>query len=322
MFMEDRQSCSFRGTSWIGGLAANRVRVICGPTAAGKSAIAANLAIEYGATILSADSRQIYRGFDIGTAKPYWSEQKAIPHVGIDVADPIERYSASLWATMAMEAIGAMRGTHQTPLVVGGTGFYIRALFDPLFAAPDLDNDRRTLLEQFLNPLSLTELRAWCEAIDPARANLGRRQLIRAIEIALLTGHRISELHALNDSTSPLTPVYLLVDPGPALAGRIETRVDAMIDAGWETEVRALDAYVPESAPAWNASGYRMMRCVVRGEMDLSAARERIIIETRQYAKRQRTWFRHQLGDAPVTRVNPDDPDAQAIAQRWWKETS
>ena len=303
-------------------MAESRVRVICGPTAAGKSGIAANLAIEYGATILSADSRQIYRGFDIGTAKPDWSERKAIPHVGIDVADPIERYSASRWASMAMEAIGAMRGTASTPLVVGGTGFYIRALFDPLFAAPDLDNDRRTRLEHYLNPLSLPELRGLCHEIDPARSHLGRRQLIRAIEIAFLTGHRISELHARDESVSLLTPAYLLVDPGPALAERIETRVDAMIDAGWETEARALDAHVLETAPAWNASGYRTMRSVARGELDLSAARARIIIETRQYAKRQRTWFRHQLGDAPVTRVNPDDPDAQAIAQRWWKETS
>jgi tRNA dimethylallyltransferase len=133
---------------------------------------------------------------------------------------------------------------------------------------------------------------------------------------------RISELHAADDSKPVFTASYLLVDPGPSLAERIERRVDEMIDAGWETETRSLDASVPENAPAWKASGYRVMRSLSRGEIDLSVARERIIIETRQYAKRQRTWFRHQLGDAPVTRVNPDDPDAQAIAQRWWKETS
>jgi tRNA dimethylallyltransferase len=303
-------------------LAESRVRVICGPTAAGKSAIAANLAIEYGAAIVSADSRQIYRGFDIGTAKPDWSEQKAIPHFGIDIAGPEERYSASRWATMAIEAIEAMRSESVTPLVVGGTGFYIRALFDPLFAAPAMDDTRRVALEHFLNPMPLAQLRTWCEAIDPARSHLGRRQLLRAIEIALLTGYRISELHAQDESQPVHAPAYLLVDPGDALAGRIEQRVDAMIDAGWESEVRALDAHVPESAPAWNASGYRVMRMVARGDLDLSVARERIIIETRQYAKRQRTWFRHQLGDAPVTRVNPDAPDAQAVAQRWWKETS
>jgi tRNA dimethylallyltransferase len=319
-FMDDRRSFSFRGMSWIGDLAANRVRVICGPTAAGKSAIAATLCLEYGATILSADSRQIYRGFDIGTAKPDWSERKTIEHIGIDVADPVERFSASRWATLAMDWIDSNPG--RTPVVVGGTGFYIRALFDPLFAAPDLDQGKRSQLEDLLNPLSLDDLRRWCTEIDPARAHLGRRQLIRAIEISILTGRRISDLHRESESSTNLVATYLLVDPGKRLASRIEDRVDRMIDAGWLDEVGSLDASVPENAPAWKASGYTVMRSVSRGELDLSAARERIIIETRQYAKRQRTWFRHQLGDAHVTLLDPDAPDAQALAQRWWKETS
>ena len=295
--------------------------MICGPTAAGKSAIAATLALEYGATIISADSRQIYRGFDIGTAKPGWNERKAIRHEGIDVADPSERYSASRWASMAMAVI--REGDEETvPLVVGGTGFYIRALFDPLFEAPEIDVERRRRLEWFLNPMSLPELRRWCTAIDPPRAHLGRHQLVRSIETALLTGTRITELHTSRGRTTTVAPVYLLIDPAGSLPKRIERRVDEMIDSGWVDEVRALDARVAEEAPAWKASGYRVMRSVARGELDLSAARERIIIETRQYAKRQRTWFRHQLGDAPVTRLDPDDPDAGAIAQRWWKETS
>ena len=301
-------------------MAASRVRVICGPTAAGKSAIAAALALEYGAAIISADSRQIYRGFDIGTAKPEPSERKAIEHIGIDIADPVERFSASRWATMAMEWIVKHRDV--IPLVTGGTGFYIRALFDPLFVAPEIDEHRRRELEDFLNPLSLVELRRWCGAIDPERAHLGRRQLVRAIEVAVLTGNRISTLHSTSRTSTTLVPAYLLVDPGSSLAARIEARVDRMIDAGWLEEVRALDASVPENAPAWKASGYGVMRSVARGEVDLSAARDRIIIETRQYAKRQRTWFRHQLGDAHVTRLDPDEPDAQSLAQRWWKETS
>ena len=301
-------------------MAANRIRVICGPTAAGKSAIAATLALEYGAPIISADSRQIYRGFDIGTAKPAWSERKAIQHEGIDVAEPTERYSASRWASMAIAFIRGHPASN--PLVVGGTGFYIRALFDPLFEAPEVDDSRRRKLEWYLNPMSLSELRRWCALIDPARAHLGRYQLVRAIETALLTGSRITDLHASRGTSATLVPTYLLVDPARSLGARIERRVDAMIDTGWLDEVRALDARVPEDAPAWKASGYRVMRSVARAELDLSAARERIIIETRQYAKRQRTWFRHQLGDAPVTRLDPDDPDAEAIAQRWWKETS
>ena len=303
-------------------MAENRIRVICGPTAAGKSSIAASLALEYGGTIISADSRQIYRQFDIGTAKPDWSERKAIEHLGIDVADPEERFSASRWAELAIESIAIARARDSVPLVAGGTGFYIRALFDPLFNAPDLDEARRKDLEHFLNPLPLETLRQWCSMLDPARSHLGRYQLIRAIEIALLTGHRISELQAESPRHSALVPTYLLVDPGPSLADRIERRVDAMIDAGWLDEVRALDSRVPAHAPAWKASGYRVMRAVARGEMDLSEARARIIIETRQYAKRQRTWFRHQLGDSPVTTVDPDDPDSDSTVQRWWKETS
>ncbi|MEO8194647.1 MAG: tRNA (adenosine(37)-N6)-dimethylallyltransferase MiaA [Gemmatimonadales bacterium] len=303
-------------------MAAGRIRVICGPTAAGKSAIAANLALEYGATILSADSRQIYRRFDIGTAKPDWSERKAIPHKGIDIADPSERFSASRWASMAGDWIGAARATGRAPIVVGGTGFYIRALFEPLFQAPPVEHARRRALENYLSDLALAQLRHLCTALDPARAHLGRTQLLRAAETALLSGLRISALHAEAARVSGFVPAYLVVDPGAELASRIERRVDQMIDAGWLDEVRALDAQVAEDAPAWKASGYRVMRGVARDEIDLSSARERIIIETRQYAKRQRTWFRHQLGDASVTRVDPGDPQCQAIAQRWWKETS
>ena len=296
--------------------------MICGPTAAGKSGIAASLALEYGATIISADSRQVYRRFDIGTAKPDWSERKAIAHVGIDVAEPVERFSASRWAELATDAIRKVRAEGGTPLVAGGTGFYIRALFDPLFSAPSLDEERRKKLELFLNPLPLPELRRWCEAIDPRRAHLGRYQLIRAIEIAILAGRRVSELQAESVPSSSYSPAYLMVDPGASLVARIERRVDVMLDAGWLDEVRALDDQLPADAPAWKSSGYRVLRAVARGQLELSEARARIIIETRQYAKRQRTWFRHQLGDGPVTTVNPDDPDCDAIIQRWWKETS
>lgn len=308
--------------SWIGGLAVDRIRVICGPTAAGKSAIAAGLALEYGAGIISADSRQIYRGFDVGTAKPAWSERKAIAHEGIDIADPAERYSASRWAAMAGEAIARLQGDGREPLVVGGTGFYLRALFEPLFEAPEMDAVRRGRLENFLSTIATAELRRWCSALDSTRAHLGRVQLARAIEIALLTGRRVSVLHGDSRPSAERRAVYLVVDPGPELGSRIEARVDQMIAAGWLDEVRALDILIPEDAPAWKASGYRMMRRVSRGEVNLLTARERIIIETRQYAKRQRTWFRHQLGNAPVTRVNPDDPDCHVSVQRWWKETS
>jgi tRNA dimethylallyltransferase len=119
--------------------------------------------------------------------------------------------------------------------------------------------------------------------------------------------------------TVPLfNPTFLVVDPGSRLGQRIENRVDGMLDSGWVDEVRSLMAHVPPDAPAWKASGYRVVRELAEGSVSLSSARERIIIETRQYAKRQRTWFRHQLAGS-VTRVDPDDPGSDAIVERWWK---
>jgi tRNA dimethylallyltransferase len=113
--------------------------------------------------------------------------------------------------------------------------------------------------------------------------------------------------------------VYLVVDPGPELAQRIEQRIDGMFEAGWADEVRGLVDSVAGDAPAWKASGYGVMRDHVEGRIDLSSARERIIIETRQYAKRQRTWFRHQLPPAAVTTLNPDDSRSAALAREWWE---
>ena len=322
-FTAGPRSCSSRGTSSTGALAGDSIRVICGPTAAGKSGIALRLALEYGATIISADSRQIYRGFDIGTAKPSPSEMRTVPHRGIDVAEPTERYSASRWATAANEWIVEAEVERRTPLIVGGTGFYIRALFEPLFDAPPVEANRRAELEHWMDDLTLEDLRSLC-GLDPEKAHLGRVQLSRAVETALLSGRRLSELQKqparARAGVRSITPHYLVVDPAEKLAGNIERRVDAMLEGGWIDEVTSLTAHVPDDAPAWKASGYREVRDLADGSMDLSSARARIIIETRQYAKRQRTWLRHQLGAGSVTRVDPDDPDCAAAVERWWKE--
>ena len=178
------------------GARSRTLRVLCGPTAAGKSALAMRLAERVTAAIISADSRQVYRGFDLGTAKPAPDERARVPHFGVDVADPHERYSASDWAAAVPSWIAAARAGGREPLVVGGTGFYLRALFAPLFEAPPLDPARRRALETWLSERSTADLQRWCRALDPARAALGRTQLLRAIETALLTGQRISELHA------------------------------------------------------------------------------------------------------------------------------
>jgi tRNA dimethylallyltransferase len=296
------------------------VRVVCGPTAAGKTVLALWLAQHVGTdvSIVGADSRQLYRRFDVGTAKPSAAERRAVPHVGIDVLDPTERASAAWWADRADQWIREIRTAARVPLVVGGTGLYLRALFGALFDEPALDAARRAALEPELAQRSTDELRRWVAAIDPARAHLGRTQLLRAVEIALLTGRRVSDLHRERARPARWTARMLVVDPGDALAGRITARVGAMLAAGWREEVRALARDVPESAPAWNATGYRTIRLLERGQLSLAEAMERVVVDTRQYAKRQRTWFRHQLGGLNVTRLDPRAPDWQARALSWW----
>jgi len=184
--------------------------------------------------IISADSRQIYRKFDIGTAKPTPEELSSVVHFGVNVVEPTEHYSAYQWARDAARWIGEAERMGKVPIIVGGTGFYVKSLFDPPYDEPpvaDLD----------------------------------------------------------------LVPEYEVVDPGPDLRNHIETRVDQMLENGWLDEVASLMQSVPADAIAWKASGYRVMRRHLEGEYSLADARERAIIETRQYAKRQRTWFRHQL---------------------------
>ena len=303
-------------------MAGAELRVICGPTAAGKSSLALVLAQARDGTIISADSRQVYRGFDIGTAKPTAAERTRVPHHGIDVADPVERYSAARWAQAADDWIGQALAAGRTPVIVGGTGLYIRALASGLFDEPPLDPARRARLANALAELPLETLRRWCDRVDPARARLGRTQLLRAIEIATLTGVRLSDLQRASKPAVTHAARYLVVDPGAVLASRIEQRVDAMLAAGWLDEVRRLASSVPADAPAWKASGYRWMQALVKGEVDLATARTRIVIETRQYAKRQRTWFRHQLPPERTTRLSPEDPQFARLAERWWEGES
>lgn len=287
--------------------------VITGPTASGKSALAMRLAERLPITIISADSRQIYRGFDIGTAKPTPLELATVPHRGVDIVEPTERYSAAAWAAAADGWITESVDAGRVPLVVGGTGFYIRALVAPLFEEPPLDPAARKALGEELAELETVELRRWVEALDPPRARLGRAQLLRAIEVALLSGVPISEWHRRAPGAAPRRVRYLVLDPGPALADRIEERVREMLEAGWEAEVAALLDHVPPDAPAWNASGYRAVRDLVEGRTTRAAAVERTVIDTRQYAKRQRTWIRNQLRDENVIVIDPRVPASDVV---------
>jgi tRNA dimethylallyltransferase len=292
------------------------LRVICGPTGAGKTALAHQLARQHALQIISADSRQIYREFDIGTAKPPVAERAGIDYRGLDVAVPSARWSAARWARDAEEWIAECGP--QRALVVGGTGLYLKALTAPLHESPELDPAQRAELDAQLQPRSVEELRLLCAELDPPRAHLGRTQLLRSIETARLTGRPLSAWHAESARPARFQARWLVVDPGAHLPNQIAERVDAMLTAGWLDEVRALMTRVPADAAAWQGCGYRALRDVVEGRSSLAAARETILIETRQYAKRQRTWFRHQLAGSDVTIVDPRDPDVHDLVEHWW----
>lgn len=277
------------------------------------------LAALYPVTIISADSRQIYRRFDIGTAKPSDAELARVPHVGVNIADPLDRWSAWEWAALARSAIAEASATGRTPIVVGGTGFYLRALTEPLASLPPLDEMRRDQLNAWLEDQPRALWRSWCERLDPDRASLGPVQWRRAIETALLSGVRLSTLHEGTTETPQLRVRYLLVDPGPPLADRIAQRVLEMLDAGWVDEVAQLRRDVPAEARAWLATGYGEVLAYVEGRMSRAEMITRVTIRTRQYAKRQRTWFRHQLDQALVTRAVPGAEDFMDQVVAWWR---
>lgn len=275
-----------------------------------------DLAVRHGLTIVNADSRQIYRRFDIGTAKPTADDRARVPHRGVDVADPAEPWSAARWAADASQWIGEIGADRA--LVVGGTGLYLKALTSPFFDAPELDPDRRAALAAELAELSVPALRQWVQRLDPARAHLGRTQLLRAAEVALLTGERLSDLHRRDARPAEFRARWLVIDPGAMLQARLGARIDSMLAGGWVDEARTIAQDVPFGAPAWQACGYGVVREVALGTAELAAARAAILVETRQYAKRQRTWFRHQLAGADVTRLDPRAANAAAATDAWW----
>jgi tRNA dimethylallyltransferase len=218
-------------------------------------------------------------------------------------------------AARAIDEVGESRA-----LVVGGTGLYLRALTASFFTEPPLDAVQRAALQAELADWPLPRLREEAQRLDPARAHLGRTQLLRVIEVARLTGKRLSDLHREGAVEPRYRARWLVLDPGPGLAGLIESRIDAMLATGWVDEARCLAKSVPESAPAWQGCGYTTVRDIALGLEDIGRGRLGILVSTRQYAKRQRTWFRHQLaGLGAVTRVNPLAADADRQVRRWWE---
>jgi tRNA dimethylallyltransferase len=282
---------------------ADRAIVLTGATATGKTALAMEVAAVIEAEIISADSRQVYRGLDIGTAKATPAETARIPHHGLDLVAPSERYSAGRFARDARRWVAEIRGRGRVPLLVGGTGFFIRALTHPLFQEPTLEPASRERLHGYLAALPAGELRRWLDAIDTDAAGRlreagGRQRVMRALEVALLTGRTLAwwHRHAPPRETPLEAAIFVLDLPRPILYQRIDQRVDAMVAAGLVEEVRGLvDQGFRPGDPGMNATGYPEIMACLRGEIDLDEAKDRIRRATRRYARRQLTWFRNQL---------------------------
>ena len=299
-----------------------KVPVLVGPTAVGKTAVALALAARLPLEVISADSRQIYRRLDIGTAKPSRRERARVRHHGIDVVEPGQRYSAGQFARDAAGWVEEIRNRGRLPLVVGGTGLYVRALAEGLFHEPPLDPPRRRALDAFTARLEPLELLRWAGRLDPGFAGGGRQRAARAIEIALLTGRPLSHWQAAARAGATIDPWYVVLTvPRPVLHQRIARRAEEMVQRGLIEEVAAVlaEGHRPD-APGLDGIGIREAVDYLHGRRPRESVAEAIAVATRQYAKRQQTWFRHQLeGSAVVTLDASRAPEklAEEIAGLW-----
>src|SRR3989449_6628509 len=213
--------------------------VLVGPTAVGKTAVVTAWAECESITVVSADARQVYRGLDIGTAKPSRTLLTGVPHLGLDVVQPGERYSAGRFARGAAQWLGQIRGSGRQPVVVGGTGLYVRALAEGLFHEPSLDAARRERLRAWTADLTPARLAHWAARLDRRFGGGGRQRAGRAVEVALLTGRGLSWWQEHARTTGAMRPWYIqLTLPRDALHRRIAQRVDEMLAAGLVDEVR------------------------------------------------------------------------------------
>jgi len=302
-------------------LAGVRVPVLLGPTAVGKTAVALALAEWWPLEVVSADSRQIYRRLDIGTAKPTRKERVRVPHHGIDTVAVGGRYSAGRFALDAERWIGEIRGRGKLPVVVGGTGLYVRALVEGLFLEPPLDPARRTAVEAWVDRLGTSDLVRWASRLDPGFAGGGRQRAVRAIEVALLSGRPLSYWQTRARAQGLVVPWYVvLTAPRPVLHRRIEVRAEEMVRRGLIEEVASVlaDGGV-RGSPGLDGVGIREAVEYLCGERTRESVAGAVTIASRQYAKRQETWFRHQLRGPVLTldASRPADAIAADIAAAW-----
>lgn len=279
------------------------VIVLLGATATGKSALALALAeeIEGGAEIVNADALQVYRGFDIGTAKPTAVERERVPHHLIDILDPHERYSAGEFARRARAVVADIHRRGRRTLVVGGSGLYLRALLEGISPVPRGDRKIRRDLRRRVAEEGLERLYEELRRRDPVTAERlmprDRQRILRALEVLEVSGVPLSEWierKPFGDQGLPSLRIGLTL-PRAILYDRIAVRVDRMLGCGWLDEVRRLlsSGLTPE-LPAFQAIGYRQLVRHLLGEVSLGEAVEELVRQTRRYAKRQETWFRKE----------------------------
>ena len=277
----------------------NKIVVVCGPTASGKTALGVALAKELNGEVVSADSMQIYRGMDIGTAKPTAEEMQGVPHHMIDVADPGEDYSVARYVEEASACVDRILALGKTPILVGGTGLYIDSLIFGRQFAP-FPGRIRAELTQRLQKEGISSLYKTLEAVDPERAarlhQNDEKRIIRALEVYYETGRTLTEHDQESQSLPPryeAATIFLNYADRADLWKRIDSRVDEMERAGLVEEVRRLlHSGVSPKATAMQAIGYKEFSAALRGEESLEAALGQVKLRSRQYAKRQVTWFR------------------------------
>jgi len=280
-----------------------KILVILGPTASGKTKVSLEIADILKGEIISADSRQIYRFMDIGTAKPSLEERKKVPHHLIDIVNPDEYFSAADYSAKAREAIKNILGRGKEPIVIGGSGLYLRALFKGIFKGPGKDEKLRSKLKKRAEESGIESLHRELVKKDPEAAKkIGPHNLvriIRALEVYELTGKKISDLQKKGEyppEEYDFVKIGLELDR-EQLYQRIEQRVDQMITSGLVYEVKSLKekGYDLRFAPL-KTFGYKEIFQYQNGEISLEQAKGKIKLETRHYAKRQITWFKKEEG--------------------------
>jgi tRNA dimethylallyltransferase len=278
-----------------------RVLAIVGATATGKSALALALAERLGGEIVNADALQVYRGFDIGTAKPGAADRERVPHHLIDILEPHETWSAGEFARRAREAIADVEERGKVPIVVGGSGLYQRALFAGISPIPPGDPQVRRDLRERLAAEGLAPLREELARLDPptaARLSAGDTQrVLRALEVALVSGRPLSSWIAEQPfGTRGISGLRIgLTLPRSILYDEIAGRVARMLEAGWVEEVAGLlRRGLSPDLPAFQAIGYRQLVRHLEGGGSLQQAVAETVRETRRFAKRQETWFRKE----------------------------